>query len=65
MVVLAPHVETSAGIILPDAYTKALSNAAHEVGGFMVLDCIAIGAVFVDLSWHSDLESGIDVVIVP
>ncbi|MGB0799793.1 MAG: aminotransferase class V-fold PLP-dependent enzyme, partial [Planktomarina sp.] len=37
--VFAPHVETSAGIILPDAYIKALADAAHEVGAVMVLDC--------------------------
>ena len=38
-VVFAPHVETSAGVILPDAYIKAMADAAHEVGALMVLDC--------------------------
>ena len=30
--VFAPHVETSAGIILPDDYIRAMAEAAHEVG---------------------------------
>ena len=30
--VCAPHVETSTGIILPDAYVKAVADATHEVG---------------------------------
>ncbi len=42
-IVFAPHVETSAGIILPDDYVTALATAAHEVGALMVLDCIASG----------------------
>ena len=52
--VFAPHVETSAGMILPDAYLRALAEAAHEVGALMVLDCIASGAAWVDMtgSWH-------------
>ena len=44
-VVFAPHVETSAGIILPDDYVKAMADAVHSVGGLMVLDCIASGWV--------------------
>ncbi|MFG5383389.1 aminotransferase class V-fold PLP-dependent enzyme [Yoonia sp. R2-816] len=48
-VVLAPHVETSAGIILPDDYLTALAAAAHEVGALMVLDCIASGCAWVDM----------------
>ncbi|MDV4146001.1 aminotransferase class V-fold PLP-dependent enzyme [Shimia sp. FJ5] len=48
-VVFAPHVETSAGVILPDAYIKAMADAAHEVGALMVLDCIASGCVWVDM----------------
>ncbi len=42
-VVFAPHVETSAGIILPDDYITAMAAAAHEVGALLVLDCIASG----------------------
>lgn len=48
-VVFAPHVETSAGIILPDDYIAAMAQAVHEVGGLMVLDCIASGTVWVDM----------------
>ncbi len=48
-VVFAPHVETSAGIILPDEYLTALAAAAHEVGALMVLDCIASGCAWVDM----------------
>ncbi len=48
-VVFAPHVETSAGVILPDAYIAAMAAAAHEVGALMVLDCIASGCVWVDM----------------
>ena len=42
-VVFAPHVETSAGVILPDSYITAMAEAVHEVGGIMVLDCVASG----------------------
>ena len=48
-VVFAPHVETSAGMILPDSYIKAVANAAHEVGALFVLDCIASGTIWVDM----------------
>lgn len=57
-VVFAPHVETSAGIILPDDYISALAAAAHEVGAIMVLDCIASGCVWVDMK-----ATGVDVLI--
>ncbi|WP_341366210.1 aminotransferase class V-fold PLP-dependent enzyme [Yoonia sp. BS5-3] len=57
-VVFAPHVETSAGIILPDDYLKAMADAAHEVGALMVLDCIASGCVWVDMK-----DTGVDVLI--
>jgi len=56
--VFAPHVETSAGMILPDAYLRALAEAAHEVGALMVLDCIASGAAWVDMK-----ALGIDVLV--
>lgn len=56
--VFAPHVETSAGIILPEDYIKALAEATHEVGGLLVIDCIASGCVWLDM--HS---LGIDVLI--
>jgi aspartate aminotransferase-like enzyme len=57
-VVFAPHVETASGIILPDAYLRAVGQAAHEVGGMFVLDCIASGAIWVDM-----MASGVDVLI--
>lgn len=57
-VVFAPHVETSAGIILPDDYIAALAQAAHDVGAIMVLDCIASGCVWVDMR-----ATGVDVLI--
>lgn len=48
-VVFAPHVETSAGIILPDHYLKAVGEAVRSVNGLFVLDCIASGATWVDM----------------
>jgi len=47
--VFAPHVETASGIMLPDAYIKAVGEAVHQVGGLFVLDCIASGTVWVDM----------------
>jgi aspartate aminotransferase-like enzyme len=57
-VVFAPHVETSAGMILPDAYLQRVSAAVHKVGGLLVLDCIASGAMWVDMK-----ATGVDVLI--
>ncbi|ARN21460.1 aminotransferase class V-fold PLP-dependent enzyme [Piscinibacter gummiphilus] len=57
-VVFAPHVETASGILLPDGYLKAVADAVHEVGGLFVLDCIASGAMWVDLR-----ATGVDVLI--
>ena len=57
-VILAPHVETSAGLILPDDYLQLISAAAKEVDALFVLDCIASGTIWVDMS-----ALGIDVVI--
>jgi aspartate aminotransferase-like enzyme len=48
-VVFAPHVETAAGMILPDDYLRAVGDAVHAVGGLFVLDCIASGAMWVDM----------------
>ena len=56
--VFAPHVETSAGMILPNDYIKALSEATHSVGGLLVIDCIASGCVWLDMK-----ALGIDVLI--
>lgn len=57
-VVFAPHVETSCGMILPDAYLKQVSEAVHSVGGLFVLDCIASGAMWVDMK-----ATGVDVLV--
>ena len=57
-VVFAPHVETSAGMILPDDYMRKVAEAAHAVGGLFVLDCIASGTIWVDMA-----DIGIDVLI--
>jgi aspartate aminotransferase-like enzyme len=48
-VVCAAHVETASGILLPDEYVRALAEATHAVGGLLVLDCIASGALWVDM----------------
>ena len=57
-VVFAPHVETSSGMILPNAYLRAVADAVHAVGGLFVLDCIASGTIWVDMN-----ACGIDVLI--
>lgn len=57
-IVFAPHVETAAGVILPDDYVTAMAAAAHEVGALMVLDCIASGCAWVDMA-----ATGVDVLI--
>jgi aspartate aminotransferase-like enzyme len=56
--VFAPHVETSAGLILPDDYLKKVADAVHSYGGILVLDCIASGAMWVDMQ-----ATGVDVLI--
>ena len=56
--VCAPHVETASGIILPDAYLRAVADAVHASGGLFVLDCIASGALWVDM-----IACGVDVLI--
>ena len=57
-VVFAPHVETSAGMMLPDEYLKAIADAVHAVDGLFVLDCIASGAMWVDME-----ACGVDVLV--
>ena len=56
--VFAPHVETASGMILPDDYLRAVAAAIHEVGGLLVLDCIASGAMWVNMA-----DTGVDVLI--
>ena len=57
-VLFAPHVETSTGMMLSDAYIRKAAAAMHEVGGLFVLDCIASGTVWADMN-----DLGVDVVI--
>ena len=57
-VVFAPHVETASGMILPDVYLRAVADATHSVDGLFVLDCIASGAIWVDMT-----TTGVDVLI--
>ena len=57
-VVFAPHVETASGMMLPDDYMKKIAEAVHAVGGLFVLDCIASGAMWVDMQ-----ATGVDVLI--
>jgi len=57
-VVFAPHVETSSGMLLPDDYLRTVAKAVREVDGLFVLDCIASGALWVDMR-----DAGIDVLI--
>jgi len=57
-VVFAPHVETASGILLPDDYLRTVADAAHSVGALFVLDCVASGAMWVDMQ-----ATGVDVLI--
>lgn len=57
-VVFAPHVETSSGMILPNDYIQKVGEAIHAVGGLFILDCIASGAIWVDME-----KSAVDVLI--
>ena len=52
------HVETSTGMILPDDYIRKISAAMHDIGGLVVLDCIASGTIWADMK-----DLGVDVVI--
>jgi aspartate aminotransferase-like enzyme len=56
--VFAPHVETASGMILPDDYLRAVADAVHAVGCLFVLDCVASGAIWVDMK-----ATGVDVLI--
>ena len=57
-VVFAPHVETASGMLLPDGYLRAVGAAVHAVGGLFVLDCIASGALWVNME-----ATGVDVLV--
>jgi len=56
--VFAAHVETASGIMLPPDYLRAVADAIHEQGGLFVLDCIASGAIWVDME-----VAGVDILI--
>ena len=56
--VFAPHVETASGMILPQDYLRKVADAVHANGGLFILDCIASGAMWVDMT-----ESGVDVLV--
>jgi aspartate aminotransferase-like enzyme len=45
-------------MILPDDYLRAVADAVHAVGGLLVLDCIASGAMWVDMQ-----ATGVDVLV--
>jgi aspartate aminotransferase-like enzyme len=57
-VLFCAHVETSTGMILPDDYLRKVSAAMHDIGGLLILDCIASGTVWADMK-----DLGADVVI--
>ncbi|MDR3298878.1 MAG: aminotransferase class V-fold PLP-dependent enzyme [Candidatus Accumulibacter sp.] len=57
-VVFAPHVETSAGLMLPDDYIRAVGAAAREIDALFVLDCVASGCVWVDMQ-----ANNVDVIV--
>lgn len=56
--VFAPHVDTSSGMILPHAYLRAVADAVHAVGGMLVIDCVASGAIWIDMA-----DVGVDVLV--
>lgn len=56
--VFAPHVETASGMILPDDYLEAVGEAVRSVDGVFILDCVASGAIWVDME-----DVGVDVLI--
>lgn len=56
--VFAAHVETAAGLELPVDYISQLADAAHEVGGLMVLDCVAAGTKWINME-----ATGVDILI--
>ena len=57
-IVFCPHVETSAGMMVPDEFIAAVTACVHEHGGMFVLDCVASGTVFVNLE-----QTGVDVLL--
>jgi aspartate aminotransferase-like enzyme/predicted cupin superfamily sugar epimerase len=56
--VFCPHVETSAGLMLPDHYLREVADAVHEVGGLFILDGVASGMCVVDME-----SIGVDILL--
>lgn len=56
--VFAPHVETASGILLPDDYVRRVADATHAAGGLFVLDCVASGPLWIDMT-----DLGVDILI--
>lgn len=57
-VVFVPHVETASGIMLPNDYLQRLAEAVRKVDGLLVVDCVASGAIWLDMK-----QLGIDVLL--
>ncbi len=57
-VVFTAHVETSAGLMLPDDYLRRAGKAARAAGALFVVDAIASGCAWLDME-----ALGIDVLI--
>jgi aspartate aminotransferase-like enzyme len=58
--VLAPQVETATGMARPDDYLQPVYNTVRAAGGLFVLDCIASGAMWVNME-----ATGVDVLVGP
>ena len=56
--VFATHVETSSGIMLSDEYIAAIAEKIHSMNGYLVLDCVASGARWIDMQ-----ALGVDILI--
>ena len=57
-IVCVAHVETASGILLPDDYLRRIGEAVRAVNGLFVVDCVASGAVWLDMP-----ELNIDVLL--
>jgi aspartate aminotransferase-like enzyme len=49
-VVFVPHVETASGLLLQDDYLRDVAAAVRRVDGLLVVDCIASGALWLDMA---------------
>jgi aspartate aminotransferase-like enzyme len=57
-IVCVAHVETASGILLPNDYLRRIGEAVRAVQGLFVVDCVASGAVWLDMP-----ELNIDVLL--